>query len=79
MATESKVINEQTSLECEVCKNVVKIWRKRSRLKKPQHLKHMYCHQCKETTGHLELKGVDEIPSWIEQWQNEQYEKRGYQ
>lgn len=47
---------EMTQLRCPQCGTVNIIWRKKSKLKKDGHLKHMYCPICKEVTGQYEEK-----------------------
>ena len=44
----------QTELVCEYCGSEFTIFRRKSRLKKAGHVKHMYCHICREDTPHIE-------------------------
>ncbi|QEG13573.1 hypothetical protein MARVELLAND_42 [Bacillus phage vB_BspM_MarvelLand] len=69
MASGSKTKTCSTYLQCTECTNVVKIYRKKSRLKEKDHVKHMYCYKCKVITAHLEVKEDVFIPSWIDEWQ----------
>ena len=43
------------SLRCPQCKNIQRINRKLSKLKKPGHKKHLWCPICKKTTRHIEI------------------------
>lgn len=76
MARGSRTITQKTHLECEECNHVMTIHRRRNRLREYNHVKHMYCPMCEDTTGHIEKKDELFIPSWIDEWQKEQEEKR---
>ncbi|QEM43099.1 helix-turn-helix DNA binding domain protein [Bacillus phage Chotacabras] len=77
MAVGAKTVTASTHLECEVCGNVTMLWRKRSKMKQKQHLKHMYCPKCKETTGHYELRDDVGVPAWIKEFQDTHAMRRG--
>lgn len=47
---------EQVRLKCRLCGNVDTIWRRRSRLKEPDHVKHLWCFKCRERTPHVEIR-----------------------
>ncbi|MBQ4263130.1 MAG: hypothetical protein IJB83_02660 [Bacilli bacterium] len=47
-------------LKCLKCANVQTIRRRKSRLKKDGHIKHLWCWKCKERTKHLEEKEKEE-------------------
>jgi hypothetical protein len=65
MASGSKTRTSQTHLSCSCCSNVVSIHRKRSKMKEKNHVKHMYCWKCKETTAHIEVKEDVFLPEWL--------------
>ena len=46
----------QVTLECCECGNRQTIWRKRSRLKEPRHVKHLWCVECRGRTAHMEVR-----------------------
>ena len=56
---------QQTSLKCTICDSVNTIWRKRSKMKKKSHTKHMYCVKCMTDTAHTELRLDNELPAWL--------------
>ena len=47
---------EQVALECRECGNRQTIWRKKSRLKEPGHVKHLWCICCEDRTAHVEIR-----------------------
>lgn len=47
---------EQVMLRCAACGNETHIWRKMSRLKEPNHVKHMYCPHCRGTRPFKEVR-----------------------
>lgn len=65
MASGSKTRTAQTFLQCNCCGNVNPIYRKRSKMKENNHVKHMYCYKCKETTAHIEVKETVFLPEWL--------------
>ncbi|USL89446.1 DNA-binding protein [Bacillus phage vB_BceH_LY2] len=65
MAVGTRTVTQQTSLKCCECGQVNTIWRKRSKMKKRNHVKHMECFVCKKTTEHLELRLDNELPAWL--------------
>ncbi|AMQ66570.1 ribosome associated inhibitor A; zinc finger domain [Bacillus phage Shbh1] len=65
MASGSKTKTAPTHLKCPKCNNTQTIYRKRSKLRGKNHIKHMYCFQCKETTGHIEVKEDIFLPEWL--------------
>jgi ssDNA-binding Zn-finger/Zn-ribbon topoisomerase 1 len=65
MTSSSKIRTSATQLQCENCGNVQTIHRKRSKMKEKNHLKHLYCFRCKETTKHLEVKEDAYLPDWL--------------
>lgn len=65
MASGSKTSTIPTYLECSCCKNVQQIHRKRSKGREKNHIKHMYCYRCKETTAHIEKKEDLFLPEWL--------------
>lgn len=46
----------QVTLECRECGNRQEIWRKKSRLKEPGHVKHYWCVECGDRTAHVEVR-----------------------
>lgn len=42
------------TLYCTECNNKVTIFRKKSKMKKDGHIKHMYCSKCLRVTAHVE-------------------------
>lgn len=50
----------QVTLECRKCGNRQEIWRKKSRLKEPGHVKHYWCVECGDRTAHVEVRGESE-------------------
>jgi hypothetical protein len=66
MASGSKTRTTQTFLKCE-CGNINPIFRKRSKMKEKNHLKHMYCYKCKEVKAHYEVKEDIFLPSWLKE------------
>lgn len=73
MASGSKTRTAETYLKCttEDCGNVVQIHRKRSKMREKNHVKHMYCFKCKETTAHVEEKEDLFLPEWLRKQQEE--------
>lgn len=67
MASGAKTRTQQTHLECEICENIVPIHRKRGKMKERNHIKHMYCFRCKETTAHIEVKEAAFFPAWLKE------------
>lgn len=65
MAVGTRTVTQQTSLECTICGSVNTIWRKRSKMKKKSHTKHMYCVKCMTDTAHTELRLENELPAWL--------------
>ena len=49
--------HEQVMLRCPVCSNETPIWRKSSRLKERNHVKHMWCPWCKAVRPFVEVRG----------------------
>ena len=47
---------QQVFLECQKCGRTQMIWRKKSRLKEPWHVKHLWCIDCKDRTAHVEVR-----------------------
>ena len=47
----------EVTLECRRCGHRAVIWRKRSRLKEPGHVKHLWCAKCEDRTPHVEMRG----------------------
>ena len=47
---------EQVRLRCAVCDSIAHIWRKRSRLKERNHVKHMWCPGCEAVRPHVEVR-----------------------
>jgi hypothetical protein len=70
MASGSKTRTATTHLECDCCKNLVTIQRKKSKQKDKGHIKHMYCYKCKETTAHIEVKEDIFLPTWLRSTDN---------
>lgn len=47
---------EQVRLRCASCDDEMFIWRKKSRLKEKDHVKHLWCANCKQRTPHVEVR-----------------------
>lgn len=65
MAVGTRTVTQQTSLKCCECGQVNTIWRKRSKMKKREHLKKLYCIKCKKEVNHTELRLDNELPAWL--------------
>ena len=65
MGAGARTKTKDTYLECEVCKNIATIRRKRHKMRENNHTKHMYCFKCKETTAHIEKKEDLFLPDWL--------------
>lgn len=76
MTVGSKTRTAQTFLQCSCCGNINPIFRKRSKMKVKNHIKHMYCPVCKDVRAHIEVKEDIFIPKWISEWQEEQQKGR---
>lgn len=63
----SKTRTAQTFLQCSCCGNINPIFRKRSKMKVKNHIKHMYCYKCKEVTAHVEVKEEAFYPEWVKE------------
>ena len=44
----------QTKLKCTKCGSVYPMWRNSGWRRKEDHIKHLYCFKCQETTAHSE-------------------------
>lgn len=58
-----------TQLQCPECDNIQTIQRRQSKMREKNHIKHMYCWKCKETTGHIEVKEDIFLPEWLREEQ----------
>ena len=67
MTVGSKTRTAQTFLQCSCCGNINPIFRKRSKMKGKNHIKHMYCYKCKEVTAHVEVKEEAFYPEWVKE------------
>lgn len=47
---------EQVLLTCDRCGAEAFIWRRKCKLKEPDHVKHLWCHVCQERTPHREVR-----------------------
>lgn len=47
---------KQVWLVCQRCGSAGTIWRRRSKLKEPEHIKHLWCFKCQERTPHMEVR-----------------------
>jgi hypothetical protein len=65
MAAGSYTKTFQSHLECSECGTVATIWRKRVKPKEKNHVKHMYCYKCMDTTAHIEKKEELFYPQWL--------------
>ncbi len=72
MASGSRTKTASTYLECTECGNTTQIHRKKSRLKEKDHIKHMYCFKCINTTAHREVKEDAFVPKWLKEWHTQQ-------
>ena len=52
---------KQTALQCPECKNISYIFRKKGNLKKPGHLKKLYCPYCKKEVNQVEVRDPSEF------------------
>lgn len=71
MCVRTKVVTQQTSLSCTKCGQVSTIWRKRSKMKKRNHLKKLFCVKCREEVNHKELRLDNELPAWLREHEEE--------
>lgn len=67
MAVCSKTRTAQTFLQCSCCENINPIFRKRSKMKKKNHIKHMYCPVCMDVRAHVEVKEEAFYPEWVKE------------
>lgn len=67
MTVGSKTRTAQTFLQCSCCGNINPIFRKRSKMKAKNHIKHLYCYKCKEVTAHVEVKEEAFYPEWVKE------------
>ena len=51
----------EVALKCQQCGNVTTIWRRKSRLKEPGHVKHLWCVVCQDRTAHVEVRETAEL------------------
>ena len=47
---------KQVWLRCPVCDDLTMIWRRQSKLKERDHVKHLYCPVCMMVTPHVEMR-----------------------
>ena len=47
---------EQVKLRCAVCDSTAFIWRKKCKLKERDHVKHLWCPNCRDRTPHVEVR-----------------------
>lgn len=46
----------EVRLRCQNCGNETMIWRRKGRLKEPNHVKHLWCFKCRDRTAHVEVR-----------------------
>ena len=47
---------DQVKLRCAACDELSFIWRRKSKLKEKNHVKHMWCANCRQVTPHVEVR-----------------------